>query len=91
MTGKDSSSSAPSTSVDDYFENHSSPHWILTLTPKGKMLLTTPDKIDMATMEHVSGVVQRWLTAEDQYPLVIGDCLVQLVQMEPVEVSVAGA
>lgn len=71
-------------SWDGREENHSSPHYVLTVWPNGKCVLTTPSTVDAETFENVSRIVQRWLVADDNYPLIIGDCVVQM-QAVPIQ------
>lgn len=85
MTGKDSSSSQPS-SWDG--EAHHGPHFILTVFPGGKIVLTTPDTINQAMMDNISALFRRWLAEPDPFPLVIGDCLVQMMLVPVTEVTV---
>lgn len=69
MTGRDSSSSQPSFSVD----RHSDKHFILTVWPDGKIALTTPDSLTLAEMADVRALVKTWLDRDTEV-LVIGNC-----------------
>lgn len=69
-------------------EVHRDPHWILTVWPGGKLVLTTPSEVSQEVFYHVSTVFQEWLASEDNHPLIIGDCLVQVMAVPPQEVVV---
>ena len=66
-------------------ETHKGPHFTLTVFPNGKTILTTPDLIPSAKVEEMARFIQRWLTSTDNYPLVIGDCVVHLTPVNPRE------
>lgn len=69
-------------------ENHKGPHWILTIFPNGKLVLTTAEHIPLETVEHVRELLTKWLASDQQAPLIIGDCLVQLTPVNPREVTI---
>lgn len=68
-------------------ENHKGPHYTLTIFPGGKLVLTTPDTIDDDQLENVSIRMARWLKSTDD-PLILGDCVVQMMVVAPGEVTV---
>lgn len=85
MTGRDWSLSQPSFSD---VERHAGPHYVLTIWPDGKLVLTTPSAITNDDFDHVNRVFQQWLSSEETYPLVIGNCLVQMQSLPVKEVLV---
>lgn len=85
--GRDSSSS-PRSSWDADEENHSGPHFILTVFPGGQMVLTTPDELDEKLFIQIQNLFSAWLAADSSFPLVIGNCVVQFAATSPKSVEV---
>jgi hypothetical protein len=84
LTGRVSSSSPP-TSSD---ARHAGPHFNLIVFPDGKLILTTPDQLDMGQFEHIKTLMADWLASDQGHPLVIGACTVSLAAVVPTSFEV---
>jgi hypothetical protein len=71
MTGRVSSSSQPSFSVD----SHPGHHFVLTVLPSGKMAITTPDVLTRQEFDEVREGMRQWLDGEMDV-LIIANCRV---------------
>ena len=76
-------------SWDAEIDNHKGPHWILTIFPNGKLILTTPDPITQQAHDQARAVISDWMGAEGHEALIIGDCLVNLQSIRPQEFTLA--
>ena len=71
MTGRASSSSQPSFSLD----RHADAHFVMTVFPNGRVALTTPSKLTTTEHDEVRALVKAWLDGEHE-ALVISNCVV---------------
>jgi hypothetical protein len=55
--------------------------------PDGRMILTCPTDISKTQAEKIKMVFQAWLDSDEPYPLMIGDCVVQMAAVRVREVS----
>lgn len=85
-TGRDSSSSPPSSWVAE--DRHKSAHFILTIFPDGKLILTTPDQLQPEQFLVIKELFRDWMNSEVSFPLVIGDCLVRVQTVDAREIVV---
>lgn len=88
MTGRVSSLSQQSSWPG---ENHRDPHYTLTVFPGGKTVLTTPSDVNDKEFGRIHEIFANWLASDDNYPLIIGNCIVQMTRVPPVEVIVERA
>lgn len=72
-------------------EAHGGPHFVLTIFPGGKLVLTTPSEVPDDQFERISRIFANWLKSEDTYPLIIGDCVVQMMTIGAKEVFIERA
>lgn len=60
--------------------------WVLTFADDGKAILTTTERIERETYEHVVEMWKRW-TAVDGEIMVIGDCRIERVGRFELDIS----
>lgn len=93
-TGRDSSTSAPSTSgrerhvLDEDGHAHGGPHFTLVIFPSGAVILTTPDHLSREEFGMVQELMQSWHERGGKAPLVIGNCRVVMAALPPGPVEV---
>jgi hypothetical protein len=56
---------------------------VLTVFPDGKLILSSPGDISPEKYDHIARTFQEWLLSDEPYPLVIGDCVVQMTAVSP--------
>ncbi len=83
MTGKDSSTSQPSSWLAEDAHAHKSPHFLLLVYPDGRLILTTPDILSDEQFGAIQAVFNDWLENSDSKPLMIGDCQVVMQSLRP--------
>jgi hypothetical protein len=84
LTGRPSSTSPPTT----WHPSHSGPHFTMTVFPDGRLILTTPDNLDIGQFEQIKALMGDWINAERPFPLVIGQCQVIFSPVEPRAVEI---
>lgn len=88
--GRDSSSSPPSSWLDDTHA-HTGKHFLLVLYPDGRLILTTPDILSKEDMDMIQAVFNDWVENSDSRPLMIGNCQVIMQTLRPTGAEVVRA
>lgn len=64
-------------------EDHKDPHFTLLIFPDGRTILSTPSNVRYEEFEKIREIYHEWANNKKASPLVIGNCVVELMSVAP--------